>query len=976
MTLGPESFGEFHAAIHGYPPFAWQQRLLEEVVSAKRWPEVLDLPTGAGKTTCLDIALFALAVDASEAQLWCPRRIAMVVDRRVVVDQIAERGRKLAAALRTAATPIVREVANRLLSLSNEEEPLGVFTLRGGMPKDDGWARTPDQPLILASTVDQLGSRLLMQGYGVSPCMAPINAGLLANDTLVLLDEVHLSEPFAETLSQLDVLRQRFGGSSRSRFHHAFLSATPASTTKQTFRLMPHELEVDAPLAQRLGATKKARLVTASGRLALEKACVDEALSLLDQHRTLAVVLNRVASASIVARQLKEWCGETAQVVLLTGRMRPLDRDDALRSVRHRIAVGRERTNDSPKLIIVATQCIEAGADFDFDALVTEAASLAALRQRFGRVDRLGLYRRAEGVIVHDKTVKEDPVYGDALLATWKWLEGLTSAPQKKRGVARTIDFGVLAMPAPEGDAAQELLAPRKHAPILLPAYLDLWSQTNPAPAVVPDLALFLHGPKSGPADVQIIWRADLDTLDESDGDLLATAEENADARAELIARVGAVRPSALEALSLPFVAARRWLGGSPAGDFGDVEGEAELDAENRTRGLALRWAGAKSEVISATELRPGDTIIVPATRGGLKAGNFDPTRSPSANRTLVVDLAERAALFGRGQVCLRLSKRVLAGLNLNELSGQLEDAEFDLEAVREALDAASGRAEGDSWPTTFWLAHLAKTGRLSLGGGSERLLIGKPLSRSQARALTRGTEVETVENGIDLTTDEEDSVFAGRSVPLLEHCSDVEHFAHEFGRRLKLPQPLQDDLSLSGWLHDIGKADRRFQVLLRGGDEIELMKDERPWAKSGLPMGARALQRRAREASNYPRGGRHEVQSLAMLTQAENLEHVRAKSSDLELVLHLVASHHGFCRPLAPPIEDPNPIAVALPDFKGWTFASTSSAHALHRLDSEIPGRFWNLQRRLGWFELCWLEAILRLADHRASEAEQREES
>jgi len=37
------------------------------------------------------------------------------------------------------AKPVVREVAARLRSLSKEgEEPLGVFTLRGGMPKDDG----------------------------------------------------------------------------------------------------------------------------------------------------------------------------------------------------------------------------------------------------------------------------------------------------------------------------------------------------------------------------------------------------------------------------------------------------------------------------------------------------------------------------------------------------------------------------------------------------------------------------------------------------------------------------------------------------------------------------------------------------------------------------------------------------------------------------------------------------------------------
>ncbi|MCC6903326.1 MAG: CRISPR-associated endonuclease Cas3'', partial [Polyangiaceae bacterium] len=145
MMLATSDFGAFHAAVHGgKQPFAWQQRLLEKIVADKAWPRVLDLPTGGGKTTCIDVALFALALDATNAdtQRWCPRRIAMIVDRRIVVDQVAERGRKLLSALMTSTDAVVSEVAKRLRSLTRTgEEPLGVFTLRGGMPKDDGWAR-------------------------------------------------------------------------------------------------------------------------------------------------------------------------------------------------------------------------------------------------------------------------------------------------------------------------------------------------------------------------------------------------------------------------------------------------------------------------------------------------------------------------------------------------------------------------------------------------------------------------------------------------------------------------------------------------------------------------------------------------------------------------------------------------------------------------------------------------------------------
>ena len=995
MTLSTSDFSSFHSVVHGGKrPFEWQERLLEEIVRDRVWPRVLDLPTGAGKTTCIDIALFALALDATTdaADRWCPRRIGMIVDRRIVVDQVAERGRSILRTLMTSTDAIVAEVAKRLRSLTRAgEEPLGVFTLRGGIPKDDGWARTPDQPLVIASTVDQVGSRMLMQGYGLSQGMKPVHAGLLANDTLLLLDEVHLSEPFRQTLDQLARLRTRFSGSGvKTRFAHAFLSATPGAGATTPFALLDDEKKPDSPLGPRLHASKPVRLVEVDDRTALERVCVAEAKNLLERHRTIAVVVNRVASASVIARQLAELLGTAATVTLLTGRMRPLDREDVLRELRPAVQTGRERSDGSPKRIIVGTQCIEAGADFDFDALITEAASLDSLRQRFGRVDRLGRYRKAEGRIVHDKSAKDDPIYGKAIAETVKWLKAQEKARSKKlenelkkleneakrlKGVARQqaearvastalVDFGVLALEVPTGDDLTKLLAPKPNAPTLLPAYLDLWAQTWPAPMQIPDVSLWLHGPTSAPADVQVVWRADL-------AEEVLQREELE--RATTI--VAAVRPSSLEAVSLPFVAARAWLACQSARDFGDTEGGATTEDDRPDAGgrRALRWKGDKSEFVDARSLKPGHTILVPTTYGGIRNSCFDATSAEP-----VRDHAERAALFARARPVVRLHPAVVDNL---EVSLPLDDPD----EARSVLDLLASDGDWPAWKR-LWAHRLAKGRGSFVVPGDPSWLVLEAKRVPIADLLRTLQPEETLEDGVELTTDADDSFCAGRAVELSEHCADVEEFVRDYARRCGLGAWLAEHIALAGWLHDIGKADRRFQLMLRGGSEIEFFKDETPWAKSAMPPGAREAHRLAQQRSGYPRGARHEVQSLAMLQG--QLEAVRkgfdkaevTKEPDLDLVLHLVASHHGYCRPFAPAVADESPVDVTLArhaskTFGATDFAATTSNNNLHRLDSPLADRFWALVTKYGWQELCWLEAILRLADHRASEAEQTKE-
>lgn len=1007
-SLSTSDFASYFAALWSKPdaaavePFAWQSALVEAAQRERRWPDLIDLPTGTGKTSAIDIAVFLLALGAEEDadKQWHPRRIAVVVDRRVIVDQAADRASVIATKLAEAHEGILRVVADRLRSLAVQPDgsvpdvPLRHAVLRGGIVRDESWAQRPDIPSVLASTVDQVGSRLLFRGYGVSRGMRPIHAGLLSQDVLYLLDEVHLARPYADTLQA--VHRYRGVGSKAGplpdRWQLVRLSATADTHVDWAFPGAELDTGGHPVLERRLEASKPAAMelvktptdaVKAQQKLAA--VCAERAEAVVRQGaRTVAIIVNRVATAShayaaVTARVAR---GFECDVRLVTGRMRPVDRDTVLADIQPRVEMGRDRSAADRPLILVSTQSIEAGADFDLDAIVTECASLDALRQRFGRVDRDGQLawtgQPYGSVILASQrdvaTSEPDPVYGSALRETWSWLSGLPK-----------VDFGLRRLELPPPAQHALMLPPVESAPHLLPSHLDRWVRTSDyGVAADPEVAQWLHGIKASDAlsDVSVIWREDLD-----EALLRKVAEVWRDAAPDekfvnrVAARVNACPPMAAEALQVPVASVRRWLRGATNDPMlADARAAQEVDDGRQLDDRAvIRWRDDIAEAIRLRDIEPGDTIVLPSTLGGLSGKNWNPAATED-----VPDVAVEAA--GTRRPIARLSRaldhrlRAMAGDNKLSSDGPDETpvadegADHELSAfpdprLLEELAVEEKRAVVETYvldaldradaSTREVLGRLLETPRWFLQPFVEQWASGEVRSsyvltaRSEGRPGGRG--------GAPAEDDGRDSPSFPDTeqghVLLTDHLDGVRRWAECLGRNLGLPDSVVASLGAAGQAHDLGKLDPRFQLWMHSGDDVSYQTDDVPLAKS-LGTNARWERDRARQRSGYPLGQRHELLSLHLLP-LDGL-------ADAELVQHLVATHHGGGRYRFGPQSDLPEVAV---EFTAGDLAIAGhTLHGLDRLDSGASDRFGNLVRSWGWFGLAWLEAVLRLADHEDS--------
>lgn len=1047
VTALPEieasSFTQVFHALHDQPPFRWQVRLAERACQGE-WPRFIKLPTSSGKTSCLDIAIFALAFQAwrrhgTRQIIDAPRRIFFVVDRRIVVNEAYQRAQRIKSRLDQAvarpADPL-HPVAWWLRSLAGQDSapPLDCFELRGGVYRDDAWVRSLLQPTIITSTVDQVGSRLLFRGYGVSDANLPIHAALTANDSLILLDEAHCSNPFCQTMAAIASYRDAGAPSDGGRwaenplatpFRFVEMTATPrAADGADVFQLEAADYRTDRALEQRHGCAKPIRLHLSNAKGAkqnvlLAKHLVEQANSLAHGAdgpacMRVAIVVNRVDCARRAFELLKQEHGE--RVELMIGRMRPIDRERLTQKLQHRFQSGSAATLAEPHFV-VATQCLEVGADFDFDGMVCQCASLDALRQRFGRLNRLGQSLHARGVVVmadgDQAPRKPDPIYGASLPAAWEWL--------LQASTANVVDFGVRALDAllarqrADGAAGIELLrAPMIDAPVLMPAHLDLLCQTSPRPALEPDIAAFLHGPGRGVPEVRICWRADLpEQMDENCDDWLEACEQT----------LAVCPPASAECLSIPWPQFKAWLQGdvdAPSIDPGDLLGEAADDEDEAPRkSLGMRidtarrrgilWNGRRCTAISGdrdepTALVSQSLIVLPASAGGWSSLGYVPDAPPDPSisaapagrsnssdellqkkeRQSLAQIDEASAAFrqARDRCVLRVHRKLATSDADNDALHGLWEFVDDLSLawIHQALaiddepvavaspapeqdDRHCDRAAQLQDARRLLATQARQTKFLRYPGGF--VVIGPRLSRRAA--LPRAS----FDDDFD-----EHNCDADRRVTLADHLADVTAETQRLVGLLNMDEAFAKPLVAAAERHDLGKADLRFQAMLLGSSLDVAAMQPKLWAKSDRGAASRSTARsvssRGGAADSLPRGFRHEMASLELAP----LLHDDLDAQSRELMLHVIAAHHGHARPFAPVVFDDAPPELELDkldssvtrDLKVRRSSDERRRLPVHRLDSDVAERFWKFTRRFGWWGLAWLESSLRLADWAAS--------
>lgn len=945
----------------GLDPFPYQSRLAQK---NEDWPDLLDVPTGLGKTAAVVLAwLYKRSV---MHDLKTPRRLVYCLPMRVLVEQTYEntigwldRFGLLAGKAewedvqnkQRLKSYVARPEEDKLLQSGWATQqgltgsPIAVHLLMGGAEQTD-WITWPERDAILIGTQDMLLSRALNRGYAAGRARWPMDFGLFNNDCLWVFDEVQLMSTGLATSLQLDAWRKllRLRGDDGFPKNSNNPVAIPCRSLWMSATTARHWLDsaVDwRSYAEKAWETRhrltdadlrhgRVRSLFANGKTVERR----NPVATLEKPRTQEGKPDKADAKAKTNTYISELAkavekGHSKQgltLVILNTVERAVDLYATLHERKNLAGIDlrlihsrfrpMERDTWKPlfsngeqrRRIIISTQVVEAGVDVSAEVLFTELAPWAALVQRFGRCAR---FPEQNGFIFWvdiDLGTEKQP--NDVFARPYERAE-LVSAKER---LNKLSDVGLERLKeikeeldSPKGSAAAKNLFP--YDPRFVPRDKDLFDLFDTTPDLTGadvDISRYIRDGQE--LDVQVFWR-------EVDGE-----PDKKD------------RPDRRELCPVAFYRFRE-----------QVPGLLKSDSIWR-RNYRKGW-----EQLAATQIEmiyPGQVFLLERSCGGYDS-ILGWTGDPKHH-----DFDE-----------LPLEERPLA----KKLSSKLDesDAEDEADALCELAGWVSLRdhsqhvcqemsavAQGLLTDSELNLSKLAA--RWHDRGKGHRAFLAKLDKPTDALANTHGEPVAKAP----------DNAWRKGKVTAFEAAAETSYL-----RRPGFRHELASSLAILETLHQANPDHLAF-AWPEGLDKSRFDQQAAPEPRSLVGPAA---------------------QELATLSK-----------EDFDLLLYLVAAHHGKVRlslRSAPDdartdVPDPCPSnkrqargvrdndeleACKLPDENGKDMEAPKVTLSLEPMELGLSARYgpsWRermqgLLERLGPFRLAYLEALLRVADWRASRGE-----
>lgn len=512
-------FDDFFRAATTHKPFEYQRRLAEDHGPGIAKSMLINLPTGLGKTAAVVMAWLRNLVEKRS----CPRRLVYCLPMRTLVEQTRD---NVAYWLRNLS----KAYSNPEILWLAEHSPVVLMGGEDNRREAAEWDLWPEKPCIMIGTQDMLLSRALNRGYAAGRARWPKDFALLNNDCLWVFDEVQLMGSGFATSLQLQAWREelrlrdpasgfRMPRAIVSRTHSWWMSATLdrdwlqhgvdyrkrlpdlwAACEEESRRFWSEDAGQDLRVKVLLSQNRKSLQQVAASKkgktfagLALRKGADDEYL------RVFAAAIAQTREAipgqlvlvivNTVARAIKLAEKFTAdKPVLLHSRFRARERKEQIEGLK---GAG----------FVIATQVVEAGVDISAKVLFTEICPWPSFIQRLGRC------ARGFGTDDHPEPQKAEVFWTNVSAVPTPYTEEEIGGALDEIGELKEANLGALKAHADRSTSAKRRsLLP--YEPRFVPRDKDLFDLFDTTPDLTGadiDIARFIRD--TDDLDVFVFWR-------------------------------------------------------------------------------------------------------------------------------------------------------------------------------------------------------------------------------------------------------------------------------------------------------------------------------------------------------------------------------------------------------------------------------------------------------------------------------------